>query len=454
MAVPDTQKAPEIAVLGKDANIVAALRKSAHSRFRLLGYAQKLLSNANVRNTKDGMHRTRLCHAARAFQAENITIKLSHDEENSIATLAGVQTCASVWSCPVCSARIAVQRGKEIAHALKWAEENGLAPIMITLTARHDKNMPLVEFKDKFKTAWRKMTQSRRYRAIKNRFQIEASIKAVEVSHGNKGWHYHSHGLLFVRREVLANLTADQEYDWTLDLRLLWLECLNASGLTGIGEFACNVAYHGDIPEKYLAKLGLDVGDQTDARHELSGGANKSGRGASIWTILRRARDGNSAAAKLYVEFAEAMQGDNWITWSHGLKDVVGLDEIDDADVANQDETPVETSDWLVITDDTYGAVRYFRVYAELLEIAASTRSRLEVVEYLQSLHVRRRNLEKKSIEDTRQQYSRVHEEFFALRLQQNKKWSDGRTAELTELHRIGMLLKQRLENIGEIVDW
>lgn len=108
--------------LGKDAKYVAASSKRVDkfSHFRKLDHARKALFDADVKNKKgEGIHRTRLCHAARSYNAESISLKISHDASKKNANLSGVQTCGSVWSCPVCSRRIATQRGREVGQAIK-----------------------------------------------------------------------------------------------------------------------------------------------------------------------------------------------------------------------------------------------------------------------------------------------------------------------------------------------
>src|SRR5690606_4995850 len=107
--------------LGKDANIAAAPSKSDKFRnYKLLSFAQAILIKNDIKAANsENAHRTRLCHAVRNRNADSITLNISR--ENSplrTASLGGVQTCGSVWSCPVCARRIAVQRGDEIKQAL------------------------------------------------------------------------------------------------------------------------------------------------------------------------------------------------------------------------------------------------------------------------------------------------------------------------------------------------
>jgi len=387
----DTSKA---ARLGTITNIVAAGEKSKQKRYQELAHGQHLLIEDNTLSRKGGKHRIRTCSGIRAHHVKAITIKLSSDPENSHASLAGVAMCGCIWGCPVCGTRIAVKRGKEIGKALRWAEENGYQAIMLTFTASHHAGMTLAEFNAQFKAAYRSLTQSREWRRVKKLLGVKYGIKAVEPTLGNNGWHYHYHILMFIPVDKLKKL-GDHELDtWRKDARAAWLHELSKVGLKGIGKFALDFSFHGGVGEKYLSKLGISLDDVTDAGHELSGYANKHGKGATVWTILRRSKSGDLKETRKwsqrYIEYVKAMQGENWITWSPGLKDLVGVDDVTDEVAADEDEDEAvtEMADWLTITDDQYRAVRKLRAYAELLELAATGRSKSEVLAYLKHLKI------------------------------------------------------------------
>lgn len=381
--------------LGNDATIAANMPRRLKA-FKLLGFAQGLLIGNDVRAVKGGKHRTRLCHRRRHYLATEISIHLSPDAANSSASLGGVQTCGSVWACPICAPRIASQRGKEIQQALDWSEENGLVPVMLTLTARHTGEMSLDHIKSRFKAAWRFFTKARAWRKFKADFSVEQTITAREVLYsleGGNGWHYHMHSLLFIRREAMNEAI---ETDMQAELRPDWLAALAKHELTAIDEYGLNVSAHGDVPGKYLAKLGLNPEQNvTDVRYEISGAGNKQGRsGVNVWTLLDRAsrRDpqgrqqaGSKLAEKCYLEYVTAMQGDNWITWSQGFKKLIGLDEQPDEELADSDEgQPLPV--WMTLSPEQFYPVAQARDYAGLLKVAAETRSREDVFTFINEL--------------------------------------------------------------------
>jgi len=381
--------AEETGGLGKDANIVAKNQKQAnYSAYRSLAYAQALLIAADVKSPRSGnIHRTRMCHAARTFVAEKISLKITtENSEINKASLSGLQTCGSVWSCPVCAKRIAVQRGLEIGYTIDEMAKLGFMPIMLTLTARHNLSDRLDTFKTKFKAAWRKFSQSGTWQRLKKLFEIEHSIKAVEVTRTyENGWHYHQHGLLFIHADELKSISENELEHWQSKVTKLWLSCLKACELDGTWERSVHIAAGENIKADYLAKLGL-LDDTTNTEYELTSGQNKDYKGRNIWSILESAKDGNELDAELYIEYVKAMTGDNWITYSHGLKALVKLDEMDEIEASAEDSDGLEFEKLMDISDYQYSFVRKFRAYAELLEVAAGSRSADVVTDYLRDL--------------------------------------------------------------------
>lgn len=380
--------------LGKDANIVATSSKRGDSvrAFRMLNHAQKLLIDSDVKSKSGNVHRTRFCHLVRSHQAETITLKISSDAASETANLSGVQTCGSVWSCPVCAKRIAVQRGKEIGHAIDFMIKSGHVPIMITNTARHDASMRLKPFKEKFKASHRSFVQHRRWRELKEVFGLQHSIKAVEATWSlENGWHYHQHSILFIHADKLKNITDEGWKHWEKMARNLWMDSMEKHGLTGVPSIAFHVQASGDIKRDYLAKLGME--DETsNLDYELSAGHNKNRGGLKIWNILERAWQGSEKHAEIYIEYVEAMTGDNWITWSHGLKELCDIENMEDESAAAIEKETFEQIELLQMDDETFLPVRKLHALPDLIELAARTRNKEAVQDFLRTLAIRWNN--------------------------------------------------------------
>ena len=382
------EKSQISASLGKVANKVANSTNSAKfGAFRRLAFAQKVLIDNDVKSKQSGnIHRTRLCHSCRSYNAESISLNISSDVNKQKASLSGVQTCASVWTCPVCAPRIAMQRGKEITFTNEAMKVLGFAPIMITLTARHNLETGLGWHKGQFKLAWKRLQRDGSWKRLLKKLGISHRITSREVTWGAlNGWHYHMHLLLYIPFDVLRNLADTELESWIDKLKKRWLACLSAKGLDGDYDHALNVKADGDVKASYLAKLGL-TDETTNTNYELSAGRNKHYQGRNIWSILRKASEGDEHSVALYLEYAQAMSGDKWITWSNGLKDLVGLDEMPEEEAAALEDSPDVMEHLMDIGDDEYLPVRKMRAYADLLDLAAVSRSEVVVRQWLVKL--------------------------------------------------------------------
>ena len=133
-------------------------------------------------------------------------------DNGGVAHFAGLQSCGSIWACPVCSAKIRNVRSEEIAGAAgKW-DRDGNTVLMVTLTAPHDMGMALKPLLEVIAGSFRQVIAGRPWLRVKKQVGIVGTIRAVEVTHGENGWHPHLHVLVFVKgdpgAEGLAALTS------------------------------------------------------------------------------------------------------------------------------------------------------------------------------------------------------------------------------------------------------
>lgn len=234
----------------------------------------------------------------------------------------GIETCGSVWSCPVCSARIRRERAAQVALAVRnWSDAGGTIG-MLTLTVRHHTSNTLVETLRGVAASYRRMWEGRGGKEQRQR--LTHYIRAVDVTWGESaGWHPHLHILTFQSPETELDLEAIGER---------WASAV--SDMMG-AKFRPKVpgpgAHYTSSPSKetYILKLGLELSDM-------------SGKGAAEghythWQIARLA-----AAAKefeglahehpmrrdqswrtLWVEWVRASKGRRHLTWSRGAKKLV-----------------------------------------------------------------------------------------------------------------------------------
>ena len=354
-------------------------RHRRRERFRLQRKAQALLPEG----------RTACCLLHRVDSARAVGI-VRRDGQG--AGFTNLQACGSVWACPVCSARIAEVRRDELRQLLEWSEEleadeagRVVWPVLLTLTARHRWGDDLGVLLDGLKLAKRKLRQSRDWQGLKSR--LVGTVTATELTFGQAGWHPHFHEVLLVRAASESDAIAAVEA-----LRSRWLRSLELVGLDGHGPAALHVG-GARRAGSYLAKFGLDEASQGEGGSgwgigdELTRGGSKAGQGRHPFRLLADAIDGDKAAGRRFVEYATALKGRRQLVWSPGLKERVGLDELDD-DAAAEGEAG-EVQEVALIGADDWRDVRLVHGSRRQLLDAAETGGEAAVTAALPSIRAR-----------------------------------------------------------------
>lgn len=352
--------------LGKIADISSACKKLV-KKTTLLGHAQNLAKDANLLSKRSGNpHRIRFCHAHRAYQADAITLNMKQNGLQQVsASYGGLQTCGSIWACPVCASKIAVEKGQEVLKALQWAKNEGHLPVMIALTARHNSGMALTPFMKAFKRAWERFNSGRIWRRFKKKYGIVHHIANREVTYGDFGWHYHMHLLLFLDFDALRE---SEEKDLQATMETFWLNCLEKEGLEGLPEIALHVSASHNVGETYLTKIGIVI-NKKDGKLEYEMTSSETKKGRSIWDILRHSYYGDEKSSALYIEFVEAMSDTNFLTFSHGFADLLADIELP----ALSEEKNAQARAWAEISPYWWSIIRRAGAMGKFLEQAAMT---------------------------------------------------------------------------------
>jgi hypothetical protein len=397
---PDTQKTPNhwvisdsntsaqsVLPLGNDASISAKRFPRSESqykkenKFALLDFARLILQKHDVRSNVSGNeHRTRFCMATRIDSTIDVGITLNSNPDESRAGFTNLQTCRSICSCPVCAERMMLEHAQDVKKALIWAENEGLIPVLVSLTASHHAGMKLEDFKAQFKAAWRMFSNHRTWRDYKKRFDIQhwfANRECTREAIDDNGWHYHMHMLVFVSKGSLFNAKApgDMQEKFTD----FWLHCLDKAGLTGSREHACDVRSGANVGAEYLTKLGVNETAKGDLEYEITGSGNK---GKNVWSVLQDAMFGDIRSEYLYLEYVQAMQGENWITTSHGLRELIADIELPALGETESDKLVL----WMNVSPDAWRVVVRNRAVSAILRVAATYRDESKILEYIEAL--------------------------------------------------------------------
>lgn len=242
-----------------------------------------------------------------------------HHQPGSPAHWSGLERCASIWACPVCSAVIRARRADEIDQAAVRWEEAGGRLAMITVTIPHEEAQPLAETLDQVLSAWRRMTAGTPWQRLKRRYGVRGYVRAVEVTYGCHGWHPHIHALFFLDGEIdPGSLWAELHEQWASGVRRM------GGGIVSI-QHGVRVQMAGSVAAAYVAKVQEHDRPPTGIASEISRGDLKAARtvGGRVPFELLDHRD----YRHLWLEYVDATHRRQCITWSKGLRELVHLEE-------------------------------------------------------------------------------------------------------------------------------
>jgi hypothetical protein len=306
-------------------------------RFILQSVTRKLLPKSRTNN----------CQRVRQGSKQ---IQVLKSIEHGTASYGGLQTCGSVWQCPVCAAKISERRRVEVLAAMTAWKAQGGTVNMITLTCPHQRSDDLGDLLAKQAKALNSFWKYREVKAILREMGNIGHIKALETTHGrlsewNNGWHPHYHVLTFDGSKGCSKaFDAAQMTDWQVRLYLRWA---NACKLAGLGEpsYAHGLKLDdGKKAAKYMTKWGLE--DEITKGH-----TKKAISGETPFDLLRALQldpDDRQAAA-LFIEFATVFKGKLQLRWSKGLKARFAVEEKADDQLAEEKEDFAEVLGHLTI---------------------------------------------------------------------------------------------------------
>jgi len=239
----------------------------------------------------------------------------------------GLQTCGSVWACPVCGPIIRQRRSELIeAGAGRW-EELGGSLAFLTLTVRHHQGEGLRGLYEGMQGAWGRLQQSRWWRDL----GWAGYWRAVDVTWGaENGWHPHLHVLLLANGNSAGGLGAGLSERWRSAVVRAGLAptSLERGAVLAVGRPALG---------GYLAKVdgGWGIGAEL-ARSDV-----KAGRADRFtpWDVLGSACDGEVWAVRTWAEYEAATFGRRCIESSRGLGVLLDVeDEPTDEELVEQDQ--------------------------------------------------------------------------------------------------------------------
>ncbi len=233
----------------------------------------------------------------------------SHDGHSHFG---GIETCSSVWACPVCAAKITEGRKVDVEAVLKAHSEAGGTAFMATLTVPHHRFQSAEELRKAVSQGWRKVKSGKSWLKAREQYRWLGDIRAMEITHGDNGWHPHLHVLILFK----PGATETSFYGFGDWLYRAWSNAISRLGMGSCsrGAFTFEKADYQKGAAEYVSKWG--------AAMELTKGHIKKGRGGRTpWQILGDfSETGKSRDRELFREYALAFKGARQLTWSRGLR--------------------------------------------------------------------------------------------------------------------------------------
>lgn len=277
--------------------------------------------------------RTAKCRRVR----RSCAVSLVRKPDGSVI-LAGVCCCGNVHSCPACAAAIYAERTEEVKQAIRMWTDSGGFVYMATMTVAHAFGEALKPMREGLAKSWSAMFKGRAGQALVNRIQKRHHIRALEVTHGQNGYHPHIHTLLFLDREL-----DDDDKRYIAERWKHLVETYLGSAFVPDDEHGCRIEHsHSD---SYITKLGLEVSGITKrAKH-----GNRT-----MWQVAEDAANGDVESQRIWRDYVEEMLGTRMLCWSQGAKKYFYIGELTDEQLAQQAETKPEEDTGVVTTLATW----------------------------------------------------------------------------------------------------
>ena len=315
------------------------------------------------------LDRVRACYRCRVDASGGVVASITPD---GVGTVTGVQHCGSVWACPVCNSKIQARRRLEVGAGLSWVLGSGGGAAFGAYTLRHHGGTDPDRLWRGLSKCWEAVTRDKSVRKTRAAMSYVGAIRSNECTYGGNGWHPHLHPVLLFGRPVsaaeVAALHAVQFGAWRRAAARLGLD---APALAAQDLHVVSGAEADEELADYFTKTTFTLSSEA-VGWEMTSTQTKArsrGEGRTPWDLLRSVRDnGDADDLDLWHQWEKFSHGKRALTWTKGLRRLVGLDvEKADEDVAAE---VVGTEDDVLFTIIEWGPFREHPAWgAELLNV-------------------------------------------------------------------------------------
>jgi hypothetical protein len=282
--------------------------------------------------------RVRSCSFARIDATKGVGVWLF----DGVAHLDNLQRCGSVHSCPVCAPKIRQRRAVEIQTGMAVHRAMGGGVEFVTLTLQHHKAERLKPLLELVANGFRAVIGSgrfvRQWYLDREALGIVGTIRTLEINYGANGWHPHLHVLV-----LTDHVLNDTERAYLADgFWERWSSHLSDRGHHGTqrehGIVAVPVASPDDVA-RYMSKV-YDTLHHEMTRGDLKLGARSGRNPFRVLGDLVDAGKVDPLSGEInpdwytWREYELATKGRQFLTWSMGLKDRLGVNDVTDQEHA------------------------------------------------------------------------------------------------------------------------
>ena len=312
--------------------------------------------------------KSRTAKCLRCRQAHRPDVEVWRTRETGTARFRNLQTCASVWACPVCASRISERRSFELLQCINQHEAAGGQVLLSTLTNPHTAHDDLGDMLKAQSRAMSRFNGDRAAKLLWADMGCIGSVRAWEVTHGrqrsrNNGWHPHFHNLHFCDSGLDLEVFRPRLYG-------VWANSCRLAGLPIPSELYGITLEDGTRASEYVSKglWGLDR-EMTKGHTKQTRLDHQGTKGETPFDLLRAfLMDGDKQAAALFREFALTFHGRQQLVYSKGLKAHFDQAEKTDAEISAEVE---EFADLLgSISLDQWRSICHLDLRGDVLELA------------------------------------------------------------------------------------
>jgi hypothetical protein len=261
-------------------------------------------------------------------------ISVNHDETRREARFGNVQTCKSVWACPVCADRITRYRAAELLRAMETWTQGGNRMAMATYTLAHRANEGCKQVLDRLQAAYKRFKGDRAYKSRRTAWGIKGSVRVLELTYGSNGWHWHIHEIYF-----LEGKRKGRNEEMLGAMRQHWQHVVKQVGGDAVRK-GFDLKQETRAAFDYVSKFGSsgNAAGWNLAREVARSPAKIRSNAAGLhpFEILASARRPTAAGDRAaWNEYVMATKGVRQLVYSPKLRAALGIADIDDETIAD-----------------------------------------------------------------------------------------------------------------------